>query len=88
LRTCHEQWRHAALDSTKILDLPTPMAFDAATAAVGKDELKTKMRLYDDFDDLWERIERDAALGFERIYLHHIGRDMSRFLGNCKRALQ
>jgi probable non-F420 flavinoid oxidoreductase len=88
LRTCHDQWRHAGLALSQISDLPTPTAFDAATVAVSKQDLKTKLRISDSFNELWEGIERDAEIGFDRIYLHHIGPDMTRFLEESERVLR
>jgi coenzyme F420-dependent glucose-6-phosphate dehydrogenase len=88
LRTCHDQWRHAGLALSQISDLPTPAAFDAATVTVTERDLKTKLRISDSFNELWDGIERDAELGFTRIYLHHIGRDMTRFLVECERVLR
>jgi coenzyme F420-dependent glucose-6-phosphate dehydrogenase len=88
MRNCHDQWRHAGLDLSQISDLPTPAAFDAATASISEQDLKTKLRISDSFNELWDGIERDAELGFDRIYLHHIGRDMTRFLVECERVLR
>jgi probable non-F420 flavinoid oxidoreductase len=87
LATCHDQWRHAGLALTQISDLPTPAAFDAATANISKDDLKAKLRISDSFNEIWDGIERDAELGFDRIYLHHIGRNMTRFLAKCEGVL-
>jgi G6PDH family F420-dependent oxidoreductase len=88
LRTCHDQWRQAGLDGSQIPDLPTPAAFDRATASISEQDLKTKLRISDSFNELWDGIARDAELGFDRIYLHHIGRDMTRFLEECESVLR
>jgi coenzyme F420-dependent glucose-6-phosphate dehydrogenase len=88
LAICYDQWRQAALDVAQIAELPTPAAFDRVTATTTKEELSDKVRISADFNELWDAVQRDSELGFERVYIHHLGRDLTRFLEASRRVLQ
>lgn len=75
-----ERWRHAGLDLTQLADLATPRDFDDAGATVTKDGLAESLRCSADLNQHIDWLRRDFELGFEAVYLHHVGRDIERFL--------
>jgi probable non-F420 flavinoid oxidoreductase len=76
LKAAHDQWRQAALSPKLLADLPTPQQFDSACQYVPPEVLLDKLRVSADLNEHWDWIEQDAELGFDRIYLHQVGRHM------------
>jgi coenzyme F420-dependent glucose-6-phosphate dehydrogenase len=69
-----DQWRQCALDGTQLADLATPADFDRATAAVTADQVAAIVRVSSDLERHLEMLREDAAMGFQRIYLHNVAR--------------
>lgn len=80
LESAHTSWRHAALDPGKIADTETPVEFDAATREVTPNDLKDKLRISADIDEHLHWIESDLELGFDQVYLHHVGSEIESYL--------
>jgi probable non-F420 flavinoid oxidoreductase len=80
LAVAHDLWRHAALDAELIADLPTPVAFDAATRHVRPQELASRLRISSDIAKLFDEIVMDTGIGFDRVYIHYIGRQVTEFI--------
>lgn len=76
----HRHWPVCGLGVHDLEDLPHPRAFDRAVAAVTVGQVADKLRVSSDLKQHIGWLERDFALGFERVYLHHVGADMPRFL--------
>ena len=76
----HRNWPVAGLDVAQLGDLPTPRAFADASAGVTAGEVKEKLRVSSDLSRHVEWIARDLELGADRVYLHHVGADMDRFV--------
>ncbi len=69
-----DQWRHCVLTSQQLADLPTPAAFDRATAGVRSKDVAAQMRASADVGRHIAWLQEDAELGFDRIYLHNVAR--------------
>lgn len=71
----HDQWRHCVLTSQQLADLSTPAAFDCESASASIAEVARKVRASSDVERHLAWLHEDAALGFDRIYLHNVARD-------------
>ena len=80
LASAHRRWTVAAVDLAKNQDLPSPRAFDRETADSRPEDMKDKIRVSADVDRHLEWIRRDAELGFDEVYLHHVGPDPRAFI--------
>jgi probable non-F420 flavinoid oxidoreductase len=80
----HAQWRHSALPPDALADLPTPADFDRATASISSDDVASRLRVSCDPERHLAWLLEDAAMGFERIYLHNVAREhQERFIELC-----
>lgn len=80
----HDQWRHCALPNAQLADLPSPQAFDRASAGVDSRAMLTRVRVSSDIGRHLEWLHQDYNLGFQRIYLHNVARDhQERFIEAC-----
>jgi alkanesulfonate monooxygenase SsuD/methylene tetrahydromethanopterin reductase-like flavin-dependent oxidoreductase (luciferase family) len=87
-QTAHQQWRQCALDTTQLADLATPADFDRHAAAIEAQEVLARVRASSSIQRHADWIAEDAALGFERIYLHNVAyKHQERFLEACARDL-
>ena len=75
-----DQWRNHALGSPLDQDLPTPEHFDAAGRHVGDAAIEQSAIVTDSVAELVERIRTFESLGFDDVYLHHVGQDQTPFL--------
>jgi probable non-F420 flavinoid oxidoreductase len=70
-----EQWPQAALTSDMLADIPTPQEFDQAVRKVDRETVLASSRAWADPQRHVAMLQEDAAMGFERIYLHNLSRD-------------
>lgn len=80
LRAAHRRWPIAAVDLRKNQDLASPRDFDRETAGLRPEDLKGKLRISADVGRHVEWLMGDADLGFDEVYLHHVGPDPRAFL--------
>ena len=79
-----DQWRQCALRAEQLADLPTPAAFDQATAGVDPRAVQSRVRVSSDIHRHVAWLQQDRDMGFERIYLHNVARDhQERFIEAC-----
>jgi coenzyme F420-dependent glucose-6-phosphate dehydrogenase len=79
-----DQWRHCAVSAEQLANLTSPAAFDLTAAHVDRDDVLGVVRASPDIDRHIAWLHEDAALGFDRIYLHNVARDHERaFLDAC-----
>ena len=71
----YDQWRHCALPPEDLADLPSPAAFDAAAERITRDEVVSRVRTSSSIERHLDLLREDAAMGFDRIYLHNVARD-------------
>ena len=82
-----EQWRNNAVDSPLDADLATPEELDLAGRRLSDEKIAEAVIVTDSVDDLIGRLRDFEALGFERIYLHHVSRDQTPFLELAEQEL-
>ncbi|WP_223627242.1 TIGR03885 family FMN-dependent LLM class oxidoreductase [Microbacterium sp. EST19A] len=75
-----EQWKNGLLSPPVTWDLEQPEDFDAAVAGLDEQDLRRSVLVDDDASSLADRIADLVQIGFERVYLHHVGTDQSLFL--------
>jgi len=80
LRNAWREWRQAGLDPAQLADLPTPEAFAEACRDVSPEALRERLRISSDPARFVDWLARDAELGFERIFLHNLGRNQEAFI--------
>jgi probable non-F420 flavinoid oxidoreductase len=80
LRTAHEEWHSNVFPPPLCWDLDTPEAFELASAHVTPADVATVVRVSADLGQHAAWIAEYADLGFEEIYLHHVGQEQRGFL--------
>jgi probable non-F420 flavinoid oxidoreductase len=83
-----DQWRHCVLSPQQLADLSTPAAFDRACAHARLEDIVARVRVSADAERHLAWLHEDAAMGFERIYLHNVARaHQERFIDMCATRL-
>jgi len=80
LAVAHDQWRHGVFGPPLCWDLDTPEAFEQASAHVSPDDVAQVVRVSADLGQHAAWIQEYADLGFDEIYLHHVGQEQRPFL--------
>lgn len=75
-----DQWRNGLVGPPPAWDLEQPDDFDRRTENPDDDELRRAVVVESDPDGFTRRIVELASLGFDRVYLHHVGKDQAEFL--------
>lgn len=76
-----DQWRQCGIDSDVLTELATPADFDRETRDLTPEDLDGKVRISSDLKQHAAWIQEYFALGFERVFVHQVGRDQERFIG-------
>ena len=79
-RLAHAQWRTNVFPPPVPWDLETPTHFDLVGADVGPETLERSVYISDDCGQHAEWLQQLVELGFDQIYLHHVGQDQRPFL--------
>jgi len=79
-RIAHEQWRTNVFGSDLATDLPLPEHFDAAAEFVTPSDVEGSVLISSDLSRHTTWLSELADLGFDRLYLHHVGQDQQRFI--------
>lgn len=82
-----DQWRNGLVTPPLAWDLEQPEDFDAAVGEVDEAKLRDAVLVESDPVALAERITALAGLGFDRVYLHHVGREQDGFLDAAARGI-
>jgi G6PDH family F420-dependent oxidoreductase len=83
LANAHHQWRVAGLTTEQLADVATPRAFDELTATISESTIADRLRISCEWEQHLEWLQRDVALGFEAIYINHIGANLASFIDLC-----
>lgn len=75
-----DQWRQCGLDSDVLTDLATPADFDRETRDLEPEDLDGKVRISSDLKRHAAWIQEYLELGFDRVFVHQVGRDQERFI--------
>jgi alkanesulfonate monooxygenase SsuD/methylene tetrahydromethanopterin reductase-like flavin-dependent oxidoreductase (luciferase family) len=76
----HDQWRSNVFPPPVCWDLDTAEAFDAVAAHVSPEDVAEVVRVSADLGRHAAWIAEYVELGFEEIYLHHVGQEQRGFL--------
>jgi coenzyme F420-dependent glucose-6-phosphate dehydrogenase len=82
-----DQWRTNVFDSPVLSDLRTPAQFDAAAEFVRLDDLDRFVRISSDPQRHVGWLKEDARMGFNRLYLHNVNKEQSRFIDDFGREV-
>ncbi|MBT2486023.1 MULTISPECIES: TIGR03885 family FMN-dependent LLM class oxidoreductase [unclassified Microbacterium] len=75
-----DQWRNGLLAPPVTWDLEQPEDFENAVKGKDESELRSAVLIDHDASSLAERIAELVQIGFDRVYLHHVGTEQSEFL--------
>ncbi|WOQ69223.1 TIGR03885 family FMN-dependent LLM class oxidoreductase [Microbacterium limosum] len=87
LALARDQWRNGLVSPPLAWDLPHPEDFEALTTDPDEAELRKAVLVSHDPDELADRIAALVQLGFDRVYLHHVGKDQRHFLDAAARVI-
>jgi probable non-F420 flavinoid oxidoreductase len=80
LAIAFEEWHSNVFPPPLAWDLDTPEAFEAASAHVKPADVAQVVRVSSDLGQHAAWIDEYVRLGFEDVYLHHVGQDQRAFL--------
>ena len=75
LAAAMDQWRHVVVRPDQLADLPSPEAFERESAAAQPADVVASVRVSSDLERQVAWLHEDAAMGFDRIYVHNVARD-------------
>ncbi len=76
----HDQWRTNIFPPPVCWDLETAEHFDVVGENVTVEQVKQTVNVSADLDEHTDLLRGYADLGFERIYLHHVGQQLGDFI--------
>ncbi|GAA2529645.1 hypothetical protein Ahu01nite_014750 [Winogradskya humida] len=79
-RIAHDQWRSNIFPPPICWDLETAEHFDVISEHVTLDEVRKVVNISADLDQHITWLRGYEELGFDRIYLHHVGQDLTEFI--------
>jgi probable non-F420 flavinoid oxidoreductase len=80
LRIAHDQWRTNVFSPPLCWDLATVEEFDEAARHVRLEDMRDAVLISSDLDLYVEWLTKFAELGFDEIYLHHVGQEQREFI--------
>ncbi|KRB36438.1 TIGR03885 family FMN-dependent LLM class oxidoreductase [Microbacterium sp. Root180] len=83
LALAKDQWPNGLIGPPRAWDFDQPEDFDAAVADPDEAELRKAVLVDADAVALAERIAELVGIGFDRVYLHHVGKGQDAFLARA-----
>jgi probable non-F420 flavinoid oxidoreductase len=80
LKIAHDQWAANVFGPPVSWDTVTVQAFDALAAQVPLEAVRAPVRVSADLGEHRGWLEEYAAMGFDDVYLHHVGQDQAAFI--------
>jgi probable non-F420 flavinoid oxidoreductase len=80
LEIAYEQWKTNVFGSALAWNLETPGQFDEAARFVRPEDVRRSVLVSSDVDQHLSRLTEYAEIGFDRIYLHHVGQEQRDFI--------
>jgi G6PDH family F420-dependent oxidoreductase len=80
LRTAHDQWAANVFGAPVSWDTATVEAFDTLAAHVPLEAVRAPVRVSADLSQHRDWLAEYAALGFDDLYLHHVGQHQTAFI--------
>lgn len=87
LAIANDQWRSGLVGPPLAWDLDTPEAFDAAVAGAPDEAIRDAVLVDHEPERLAERIRDLVGIGFDEVYIHHVGKTQDAFLDMAARHL-
>ncbi|MCK6067485.1 MULTISPECIES: TIGR03885 family FMN-dependent LLM class oxidoreductase [Microbacterium] len=87
LAIARDQWSNGVVGPPEAWNIEQPEQFDAVAGQPEDHELREALFISPDLDELAERIAEHARIGFDRVYLHHVGKDQAPFLQAARKRL-
>ncbi|MDP9148994.1 MAG: TIGR03885 family FMN-dependent LLM class oxidoreductase [Myxococcota bacterium] len=78
LAAAHDQWRTNVFCGPLMWDVAHPEQLDTAAEFVAPEDLRKAVRISADLGRHTAWLQEDAALGFDGVYLHEVGREQLR----------
>jgi probable non-F420 flavinoid oxidoreductase len=75
-----DQWRSNVFQPPVCWDLDSTTAFDAASAVVRPEDVAAAVQISADPGEHAQKLADLLALGFDEVYLHHVGKHQAEFL--------
>jgi coenzyme F420-dependent glucose-6-phosphate dehydrogenase len=69
-----DQWRQGVVGPEKLADLTSPIEFDRESAHATPADIRDQVRISADIERHVAWLHEDAALGYQRVYLHNVAR--------------
>lgn len=79
-RIAYDQWRSNVFSPPLCWDLETPEHFDVASTHVRPEDVHRSVLISEDLGQHTAWLAELAALGFDEVYLHHVGTDLHPFV--------
>ncbi|MFC5728178.1 MULTISPECIES: TIGR03885 family FMN-dependent LLM class oxidoreductase [Nocardioides] len=76
----HDQWRSNVFAEPVCWDTETAEGFDAISEGVTPEQVRTVVDVSSDLEWHCDRLRAYADLGFDEIYLHHVGQSQAAFI--------
>jgi probable non-F420 flavinoid oxidoreductase len=80
LAIAHDQWRTNVFSPPLCWDLDSPEAFDEAAKHVTPEDMRASVFVSSDPAAFAAQLQQFAELGFDRIYVHHVGKEQAGFI--------
>ena len=80
LAIAHDQWRHAVVSPPELWDIAQPAEFDRLSDHATPHDIAERVIVSSDPAVHLDRLRALADLGFDELYLHHVGRAQEQFL--------
>jgi probable non-F420 flavinoid oxidoreductase len=80
LEIAYEQWKTNVFGSALAWNLETPGQFDEAAQFVRPEDVRRSVLVSSDVDQHLSWLTEYAEIGFDRIYLHHVGQEQRDFI--------
>lgn len=76
----YDQWRSNVFGSALTWNTDTVEGFDAGAEHVGMESVRAAVQISSSIQEHVEKLCEFAELGFDDLYLHHVGQDQERFI--------
>ncbi len=80
LAIAHDQWRSNVFSPPVCWDLDSAEAFDEASKHVTPEQMRSSVLVSSDPAVFVDQLQQYAELGFDRVYVHHVGQEQSGFI--------
>lgn len=80
LAIAHDQWRSNVFSPPLCWDVDSVEGFDEASKHVTPEDMRSSVLVSSDPAEYVHQLREWSELGFDRIYIHHVGQEQSRFI--------